>query len=451
LQLPKSQKESSSLAAPPSPQKRTLLARLLSWPSANVFLVCFLLGGVLLCGGSFLLHLHDVLAIGPPYFLGPSGQRQVGYLWAPNWSLTYAILGPIALYLMLKALKGTRNALDYLFETDMVRDEDMKPQGKHLSRQAWETGSRTRRFFLFLCAGLVPALLAYPEWYSHNKMRLWAGECKECVPSDFDWGLAAIMKGNPEISKWQNASFDFLAFTCEGLLIGAAILCFLYLLDLDQVLPGPEGRVNKRLMPNLRSSDPRRGFQNFEEPLQLMLNACLTFFLICYSIRVNRIYMRGEGYASIVDFIQGDIILLLKDKHLELNGSSLLSVLFGTPSDPQYQEFFGGIALILISLFSLGVISLTVGNAARVAKANAVEYYEREDCQSLFGLPVEEEKKRAADMTTWPLEWRYFQLDALLAIMGLALASLWYYRIGFYLVLTVIVTLLARFKKSVAG
>jgi hypothetical protein len=23
------------------------------------------------------------------------GQRQIGYLWAPNWSLTYALLGPL--------------------------------------------------------------------------------------------------------------------------------------------------------------------------------------------------------------------------------------------------------------------------------------------------------------------------------------------------------------------
>ena len=400
-----------------------------------------------------MLHIHDVIASGPPYScsVGPCGSRQVGYLWAPNWSLTYAILGPLALYLMHRALKGARNALDYLFETEMVRDEDMKPVREHLCRQAWEAGSRTRRFFLIVCAGLVPALLAYPEWCSHNLMRLMAGVCKQCEPSDYDWGLTAIIKGAPEVPKWQNAAFDFWAFTCEGLLIGAAILCFLYLLDLDQVLPGPEGRVNKKLMPNLRSSDPRRGFQRFDEPLQLMLNACLTFFLICYSIRVNRIYMRDGGYASIVDFIQGDIVLLLKNKALESKGSSLLSVLFGTPSDPQYQEFFSGVALILISLFSLGVISLTVGNAARLAKANAIEYYEREGSQSLFGLAVEEEKKRATEMTTWPLEWRYFQLNALLAIMGLALVSLWYYRVGFYLFLVVVVTLLTRFKKAVGG
>ena len=216
-------------------------------------------------------------------------------------------------------------------------------------------------------------------------------------------------------------------------------------------LPSLKGRVKKRLLPNLRSNDPRRGFQKFEEPLQLMLNASLTFFLICYSIRINRIYMRSSGMTSIVDFIQKDINGLIKSKVIELKGSELLSVLFGTPSEPRYQEFFGGIALMLISLFSLGVIILTVGKAARRAKADAEEYYERQDCESLFGLPVSTEADRAKNMTTWPLEWRYFQLDALLAIMGIALVSLYYYRIGFYVILIVIATLLARLKKAVGA
>ena len=355
---------------------------------------------------------------------------------------------------MLKALRGIRNALDYLFDTDMVRDEGMRPVREHLSGQAWETGSPMRRLFLFVCAGLVPALLAYPDWYSNNLMRLMAKIPQKYAPSDYDWGLAAIIGAGPEVPKWQNAAFDFLAFTCEGLLIGAAILCFLYLLDLDQVLPGSESRVNKQLIPNLRSGDPRRGFQKFEEPLQLMLTACLVFFLICYSIRINRIYMRStEGYSSIFDFVQRDLFTILKvfdwKDPKNFMDPKLLQNLFDPSSNPQYQEFLGGIALLLISLFSLIVISLTVGSAARRAKANAVEYYERDDCQSQFGLPVKEEKELAIKMTTWPLEWRYFQVDALLAIILIAVASLWYYRIGIWLVLIVLVTLLARFKKAV--
>jgi hypothetical protein len=439
----------------PNSDKYAILSRVLSWPSYQLFLVCVLIGGALLCAGSFALHIYDLQSpIGPPFScdLGKTcGQRQIGYLWAPNWSLTYAILGPAALFLMVEALKGIRDALDYLYETEMVRDELMKPVSSHASSDEWQSGTRIRSWLLFACAGLVPAVLGYREWYAHNLMRLMKGSCPECGPSDYDWGLAAIFRGVPGVPNWAlNSIFDFLAFSCETFLIGSAVLCFLYLLDLDQVLPGPETRVKKHLLPNLRSDDPRRGFQKFEEPLQLMLNACLTFFIICYGIRINRLYMRSAS-ASIVDFVQNDIHGLVASKVVELKGSELLGVLFSAPSDPQYQEFLGGIALMLVSLFSLGVISLTVGKAARHAKANAEEYYEGPGSAALFGLTLEEEKERTKKMTTWPLEWRYFQLDSLLGIMGVALVSLYYYRIGFYIVLLVIVTLLARFKKAVGS
>jgi hypothetical protein len=447
------------MVASPNSGKRSLLTRILSWPSAQLFLVCFLIGGVTLCLGSAALSVYNWEA--PASYSCKTGanceSREVGYLWAPNWSLTYAILGPLALFLMLETLKGIRGALDYLSKTEMIRNDHMEPVSDCVSSRAWEKGTRARRWFLVVCAGLVPALLAYPEWYSHNLTRLMAGVCNDCEPSDYDWGLAAIIKGTGKVVSWRaNSAFDFVAFTCEALLIGATVACFIYLLHLDQVLPGPEGLVDKCLVPNLRSSDPRRGFQKFEQPLQLMLNACLTFFLICYSIRINRLYMRSVGYTSVVDFVQRDVTGLVKTKGVELQGSGLgskafglFSFLFAAQSDPRYQDFLAGIALMLIAIFSLVVIILTIRGAAQRAKENAEAYYEGENSQSLFGLSIEEERKRTRKMTTWPLEWRYFHLNALLAIMGMAIVSLWYYRIGFYIVLVVIVTLLARFKKAV--
>ena len=157
--------------------------------------------------------------------------------------------------------------------------------------------------------------------------------------------------------------------------------------------------------------------------------------------------MRKPEFSSILDFVQRDINVLVKSKVLESKGSGLLSILLEVSSDTRYQDFLAGIALLLVSFFSLFVIVLTVRSAARRAKANAVEYYERPDAQSLFGLPIEEEKKRAKEMTIWPLKWRYFQLDALLVMMLTATVVLWFYRLGFYVFLMFIATVLARLRK----
>ena len=428
-----------------------LLNSLLSCPSYRVFVIGFLIGGIGLCLGSIALNIGELMSTaGTPYSCdsGPCDAREVGYLWAPNWSLTYAILGPIALFLMVDALKGIRAALDGLFASEMVRGEKMAVIRRPLSTQAWIAGTPFRSLLLFVCAGIVPSLIAYPEWYGHNWERLRLHICNGCNASDYDWGLAAYMPKTQNLLSWQaNGLFDFATFTCEALLLAAAILTFLYMVDVTEVLPVFRGRVNGHLLPDLRSADPRRGFQRFEEPLQYMLTAGLTFYLVCYSIRINRIYMRSHGYANIIEFIKQ-----------ELTGSSsgfagfvknqFSGALFDVPA-PGRQDFLADTALILISFFSLFVVIRTVGTAARRAKSTAAFYYERPDAQSLFGLPIEEERKRVESMRTWPLEWKYFQLNWLITEVLVVIATLWFYRLGLYFCAVIVLAMLKRVKTAV--
>lgn len=243
---------------------RPLLKSVLSWPSYYVFVIGFLVGGMVLCGGSAALHIADLTAPGrlSPDRLSLSCasdatcvERQVGYWWAPNWSLTYAILGPLALFLMIEALKGIRAALNDLFDKEMVRDEKMVPMHEHLSSAAWLVGTRVRSGMLLVCAGLVPAGIAYPEWWNNNYRRLAAGGCADCHLSDYDWGLAGIIpKAGDLLFRRENAAFDFLTFTCEALLLSSAILFFLYMLDVSQVLPTSRREKTKPIGPKV----PRR-------------------------------------------------------------------------------------------------------------------------------------------------------------------------------------------------
>ncbi len=204
------------------------------------------------------------------------------------------------------------------------------------------------------------------------------------------------------------------------------------MLDIRQVLPTRDGRVKGRLLPNLRSSDPRRGFEKFERPLQLMLVVSLTFYLICYSIHVNRVYMRSQGFSSIGAFIQSDILGLVDSiptgpgkAVTKSSGKALLSFLFGMqPSEWQRQDYYGDAAQLFVSIFSLIVISETVGRAASRAKEDAEDYYARDTAKSLFGLPIETERDQLRKMTTWPLEWHY-------------------YRLGLYVFLLILVTILS--------
>ena len=349
---------------------------------------------------------------------------------------------------MIEALKGIRSALDGLFDADMVRGSNMVVIKEHLSTDAWLKGTKWRGGLLFVCGVLVPVLMAYVEWYKNNWKRLQQGMCFGCDQSDYDWGLTAIMPATKALlSVRTNALFDFAAFTCEALLIGSAVIFFLYMLDVTEVIPVSGSRASGHLLPDLRSVDNRRGFQMFEEPLQYMLSATLTFYLVCYSIRLNRIYMRSQGYGNILEFIKKE----LSGESGGLSGfirNQFSGALFDVPA-PGRQDFFADTALFLISFFALLVVVRTVGTAARRAKATAAFYYERRDAESLFDLPVEEERKRLETMRTWPLEWKYFQLNWLLAEIAVAMISLWCYRLGLYLAALIVIALIKRVKKEI--
>jgi hypothetical protein len=350
---------------------------------------------------------------------------------------------------MIEALKGTHAALDGLFDSKMVRGSKMMVVRAHLSTDAWQKGTTWRGIFLFVCGVLVPALMAYAEWYNNNWKRLRQGTCVGCDQSDYDWGLTAIMPATKGLlSARANAYFDFAAFTCEGLLIGSAVIFFLYMADVTEIIPVSGGRVRGHLLPDLRSNDKRRGFQMFEEPLQYMLSAALTFYLICYSIRINRIYMRTQGSDNnILEFIKRE----LSGQSSGFSGfvrNQFSGALFEVPT-PGRQDFFADTALLLVSFFALLVVIRTVGTAARRAKATAAFHYERQDSESLFGLSVEDEKQRLETMSTWPLEWKYLKLNWLVIEILVALISLWFYRIGLYLAAVIVVALIKRIKREI--
>lgn len=173
---------------------------------------------MLLCGGSTLLHIDNFKTpIGSPFSCESGAEcigRQVGYFWAPNWSLTFAILGPLALFLMIEALRGINSALNGLFDMEMVRGERMAPIRKHLSAKAWFEGSRIRDRLFFVCSCVLPAAIAYSEWWTNNLMRLMNRVCADCHPSDYDWGLAGIISPvRGLLFRSANAAFDFVAFS----------------------------------------------------------------------------------------------------------------------------------------------------------------------------------------------------------------------------------------------
>ena len=131
----------------------------------------------------------------------------------------------------------------------------------------------------------------------------------------------------PLLTRVANAGFDLLAFSTQGLLIAASFAFFLLLLDLGRVLPGRGRDRVLFLVPDLRSSDTRQGFEVFAEPLQKTLGAALFTYLILYCVRLEGVYMKSRDAVSLAAFVQSDIWSGAVQAANPVTGNALESVL----------------------------------------------------------------------------------------------------------------------------
>src|SRR5215469_5855180 len=154
---PPSNGQASLSPEPRSSSRKTVLESVLSAQSYYILLFG-LIPGFTLIFSSILLGIYFFKATAPEF--API-DREVGYLPALNWSLTYAVLLPAALYLMTESIQGIADALDNLHARRMVRDRNLKVIDDRVLPRSWEIGTRTRSWLLLVFGIVIPALYAF--------------------------------------------------------------------------------------------------------------------------------------------------------------------------------------------------------------------------------------------------------------------------------------------------
>jgi hypothetical protein len=168
--------------------KRTFI-RIICSTQPQYMLLLGLVPGFSLIAGSLVLGVDSLKASSPEFAVTT---REVGYLAALNWSLGYALLLPILLYLMASTLSGLAQAMERLHSRDMVYDSDLQPAPKSALTQTWLDGSLFRTLLMFAFAICIPTFIAIREWYRNNFKRL-NNPPGQLEPWNYDWGLAGIM------------------------------------------------------------------------------------------------------------------------------------------------------------------------------------------------------------------------------------------------------------------
>jgi hypothetical protein len=408
--------------------------RWLAGTQPHMALIGWSLVGVALCGASRLLGLDDVTAA-----LSHGGTRQVGFFQAINWSITYTVVFPLTAFFCLRTFQSVPPALSRLQQKGMVWNVVAK-QADTSDVLAQSATGLTRSRILLVCLGIALAGAAsYGEAFWENIVPVLSGKLDPTYP--VDWGV--IAHGGPLLWRIGNAAFDFCAFSVQAASLAVILVFFLYFVDLASSLEGFLKVRGLVLVPDIKESDHRLGFEVFEGPLEELLYASITAFLMCYLSRLVKLYLSTTTYARLWDFVQGDLA-----KGFTTNLASAFSVNaldYGAPTG-----LFGLLVVvagfILVAFVAL-IIIVVLRRLALDGVRSVVQWIEVDPRGLWQGLSTKEVQEKLDAMQIWPLGYPPLNVF-LLGIVFAVVALVFYHLVLIVIAYQILVLLLKLGKKT---
>jgi len=131
--------------------------------------------------GLIMLIFSIVAGVGFFEFQTPAGQsKQVGYIWALNWSFMFLLGFPIMFFFILETSDSLRRTLERLVEDGMIVDMNWHPAGVGALDD-----ERNRFWRLSACAAIFVTICIVPycliEWYIVSGRHLFANQLPAVV------------------------------------------------------------------------------------------------------------------------------------------------------------------------------------------------------------------------------------------------------------------------------
>lgn len=434
--------------------------------NADRIAVVFLLLGLTLGVFSGILGIHSVhwdgqvngacvidleaVGSGAPC---PDIRKQVGFLWAPNWSLGAFLLLPFIISNLLAARSGVEPLMKELVTSGMLRRRDQGPLAVEDVLPMWE---RESRFFLALALGIcVPMTLLFVmyddfiavvfDWLWNNPStdeiiaRIKASGSTEFRSSEyeFDWSIAALFN-DVDVSHHANIAFSLAAY----LLIptfgaGLVLVGFVWFIALSAFFSDKYLKKHGLiLVPDLQSVDSRLGFERFAPVMDHLVRAAVATAILAVLMHLQNVFLRVEQSETIVDLVFGDVLGALLKVSEDIALKPLLDVLKPTPealgipySSISKQTYISAVVFLLIGYIVILSLWLTIAKRADEGR----DYID----ESLD----DEAKKKMADFRIWPLEW--ISINRLLVSFALLFMCMYFVNLIAFVIMAAFVNLMA--------
>ncbi len=390
---------------------------------------------------------HLVSCLGP-YDL----KKQVGFGLAFNWSVGLTCLFPLFIYCVCETANAGRWGIEEMYERRMIVTlKWTRPQKSRIAALV-----RRRTVMLAISVAVVALLVTAFVPFEYNiVVGEYYGQPNEVAAfglrhpeREADWSIAAPICRHVEavagacerVSENYDLNGMFAAAVYAYLVYFGCVAAVGFMLAFGiyvRFFFSAELRdTGLQIVPDPGSDDKRRGFEVLEPFFVHAVAGCFVLFAMGYLVNLQNVYLRTADtdiFALIAPFLtEVDALSLsgiltamqkaISEQLLVVNGNSVAVTVLG----------------LLFFLIMVSAAAAALGITARRGRDKITELLEGSDDDRLelsyvLGATTPDAALEAMkDIDFWPMRWP--RLNAILAWLVLAMLSLVFVTIGFYLI-----------------
>jgi hypothetical protein len=371
--------------------------------------------GLLLCGIAIRLGVGEVAFTGvfnadvlqwSRTDLGAVALKQVGYLWAPNWSLFGVVVLPIVVFFGLQVFLSFERTLRALAQRHMIRRvETFQPATLDDVLRRWRRGDGIWRAAALATMLIGCSYVGYDGWKVVGEPMALPGALAGVDLShpvyEFDWSIACLFAGSQTdcgaLQTFSLAAYALLPGTATVLsaLVAVGSLRFM------AFVAGSGGRAWALAIDPTDSARRRFGWGAFA-PLFSSL-ACWAILMMfgLWLMVVQNVYLRDPNAESLLDMLAQDWRALTAAVRPGADGlggvlPGFAAWALGDASRPFANNWQTGLGVVP---FACVVMTGVIGSAWLLHRAGRRSWeasLQRQGAQNAARLPP---------MNAWPVSW----------------------------------------------
>jgi hypothetical protein len=440
--------------------------------NAELIAVVMIVTGFVLCAAAMMLGVDNVTFTGDfrvPQLLdshvdlAPAMKKEVGYLWAPNWSIHGVLVLPLIVLFGLLTFRKIEPTLERMAARGMVRTVDtLKPVPAAELVAAWRRGDVAWTIVLGIIAVLATGFIAYDGWFvvtdpvSHPEKLSGIGLGDPAY--EYDWSISCLY------AKSRTDCGALTAFAVTGYTLIAAVstvFAFLVAVVALRFMAFVSSAGNKRGewlvvvdVKSLKQNEKRFGWDEFEPFFSNLLYWAIFVLFSLWLMVVQNSYLRDPNSDSVLSFIFADskAIAAVSDingvlKAFAADGVAVFARvgqwLFTEPSRFFFANWQTELGVVLFGLVcAIAVVGAWLLLRATALKSQEIAHSKAKALAAEAGMKTKAFHERLDEMDYWPVAW--IGQIRLFGLMLLMYASVFTYRLMLVVLVLVIVNVLGK-------